>query len=113
MHLKWVFYIIRNRLGPTETLVVGGPQNLNTIRNIYNTGGGGGIPIEPLLLPSVAGATFNKSSIGSGMGGGVANVKGSLHLLGQENHTDHLKGQGNKSTSPKLNPPTSFSLHTG
>jgi hypothetical protein len=50
-----------------------------------NTFGGGLNQGEHLSLPSVAGATFSKVGLGNAMG---------THLLGQENHSDHAKGQG-------------------
>ena len=60
------------------------------MRNTFGVGSNQG---EHLSLPSVAGATFSK--------GGASNTIGN-HLLGQENHSDSGKGQGNISTHPTL-----------
>ena len=76
-----VFDFYRNRLGPTGTLI-GGGQALNFMRSTFGIGTN---QVEPLSLPSVAGATFNKVTASSGIG--------SHHLLGQENHSD-MKSQG-------------------
>ena len=67
-------------MGPAGGL--GGGQPLNFMRNTFGGGSGQG---EHLSLPSVAGATFNKI--------GTNNAIGS-HLLGQENHSENVKGQG-------------------
>ena len=72
-------------MGPTGTLVGGGGQALNFMRNTF---GGSSNQGEHLSLPSVAGATFSKVGANNNIG---------THLLGQENHSDHGKGQGNYS----------------
>ena len=81
------YFDYRNRLGPTGTLMGGGVgvggQALTYMRNTFGTGGPN--QIEHLSLPSVAGATFSKTSAGHGI---------SSHLLGQENHSENIKGQG-------------------
>ena len=72
--------LFRNRMGPSGGL--GGGQPLNFMRNTF---GGGSNQGEHLSLPSVAGATLSKI--------GTNNAIGS-HLLGQENHSENVKGQG-------------------
>ena len=67
-------------MGPPGAL--GGGQGLHFMRNTFGAVSNQG---EHLSLPSVAGATFNKI--------GASNAIGS-HLLGQENHSDTTKGQG-------------------
>ena len=76
-------------MGPAGGL--GGGQGLNFMRNTF---GGGSSQGEHLSLPSVAGATFNK--IGS------THAIGS-NLLGQENHAENNKGQGNKTLETDFN----------